>query len=456
MKNRRSPTFDGHLSCRVVLTHMKLPSRRRSPKRSAPLIRPVGRLTLPRPQQIALDNGTPLYVLHFPEQSILKIEVMYWAGRPWEQRPLVARATSRLVREGTRNRSATELAEYLDFYGAGLSIPVNLDISSYALYTLHRHRRELIPVFAEMLCEPTFPEAELATFKRNSIQELLIELDKPEVLAYRRLTECIFGADHPYGYNSSPEAYAALQRCDLVAHFERCHVPANAAIIASGQVDDEVVRLLNSTFGRTPPGVAPPLPPWPVTAPSPQRVHLEHPRAAQTAIKVGRRMFNRHHPDYNAFSVLSIILGGYFGSRLMNNLREKRGLTYGVYATLDTLLMDGYFYIATEVNEQRVALALREIFAEMRRLQEEPVTEMELNMVCNYLSGMLLNGLDGPLNISDLVHTLLCERLPFEAFETQVQVIQDITPEQIQVLAQRYLSPEDFWVVTVGKGQVSW
>ncbi|MCS6929926.1 MAG: insulinase family protein [Saprospiraceae bacterium] len=434
---------------------MANPSNRRSSlKRSAPFIRPVGPLKLPRPKLLHLDNGMPLYLLHFPEREILKVEVLYRAGRPQEAKPLVARATSRLVREGTRQRSAAELAEYFDFYGAGLSIPISLDFSSYTLFGLYRYRHELLPVFAEMLQEPAFPEQELETYKRNSIQELLLELDKPEVMTYRCLTECIFGTEHPYGYNSSVEGYRALQREDLVEHFDRWFTPTNGVLIASGHVDDDVLRLLNRTFGQIPPRPTPPMPPLPSSDAPPRWVHLPQPNAHQTAIKIGRRMFNRQHPDYNAFSVLNIVLGGYFGSRLMSNLREKRGLTYGIYSSLDALAHDGYFYIAAEVHDQKADLALREIFTEMRRLQEEPIPAAELNMVRNYLSGMLLNGIDGPLNISDLVRAYVAENLPFEAFEAQVYTIQTIDAPALQQLAQHYLNPDAYWVVTAGRKEI--
>jgi len=429
-------------------------ANRRSPKRKAPLVRPVGRLVLPRPRVIPLDNGMPLYALHFSEQEILKVEAVYHAGRPQEEKPLVARATSRLVREGTQQRSAAELAEHFDFYGAALSIPANLDFGIYTLFGLYRYRQELLPVFAEMLHEPAFPEEELETFKRNSIQELLVELDKTEVLTYRQLTECIFGEAHPYGYNSSAAAYEALQRDDLVHYFERWYTPSNGFLIASGRVDDDVIRLLNATFGQSPPRPTPPQPIPVLSDRRPQRVHLSRPQAPQMAIKIGRRLFNRHHPDYNAFNVLNTVLGGYFGSRLMRNLREKRGLTYGVYSTVDALALDGYFYLAAEVHENKAAVALREIYGEIQRLREEPVPEAELEMVRNYLSGMLLNGLDGPLNVSDLVRTMVSEGLPFDAFEAQVQAVQTVSAEVLQQLAQRYLDPQDLWVVTAGKRPV--
>ncbi len=161
-------------------------------------------------------------------------------------------------------------------------------------------------------------------------------------------------------------------------------------------------------------------------------------------------MFSRRHPDYNGVYVLNTILGGYFGSRLMANIREKRGFTYNIYSTADAMLHDGCLYVATEVNNGKVKATIKQIFAEMQRLREEPAPVAELEMVRNYLLGMLLNGLDGPLNISDVIKTLVTEELPLDAFDALVHTIRTITPEQLQVLAQRYLQEQDFWVVTVG------
>jgi zinc protease len=427
-----------------------IPKQNRFPKRPAPVIQPVGRLDLPVPQVVRLDNGMPVYVLNFPEQEILKVEAVYRAGRPEEDKRLVSRATARLAREGTRSMAAATIAEHIDFYGGSLSIPSNMDTASFSLFSLHRYIGELLPVFAEILHEPTFPADELATFQRNSVQELFVDLDKEEVLAYRKVTELIFGNEHPYGYNSTPEDYAALTRDDLFRHFERWYTPANGRLFASGRVDESVLGLLNQHFGQTPArGEVPAFESF-VPETNRSRLHIPHAGSLQTAIKIGRRLFNRHHPDYNGMYVLNTILGGYFGSRLMMNIREKRGLTYNIYSTADAMLHDGYFYIATEVHTGKVSAALKQIYAEMKNLCEMPVPEAELDMVRNYLLGMLLNGLDGPLNISDVVRTLVTEDLPFDAFDTLVHTIRTISPEQIQHLARRYLQPEDFWVVTVG------
>jgi len=423
-------------------------------RKIAPPTHEVRGLTLPTPQLVHLDNGIPVYVLDFPGQEILKVEAVYRAGRPEESKRLAARATARMLREGTHSRSGADIAEHIDFYGGTLSAPTNLDTSNFLLFSLKKYAAELLPTFAEVLLEPSFPEVELETFRRNSIQELQVDLEKVDVVAYRKVTELIFGENHPYGYNSEPEDYRALQRADLQAHYDRWYTPANCTLFASGRVDESVLALLNRHLGQTPAtSFTHPSPLAPLSsplAPHPSTVRLPLPNSLQSGIRVGRRLFSRQHPDFNGVFVLNTILGGYFGSRLMANIREKKGYTYNIYSTADAMLHDGCFYIATEVNADKAAPTLRAIFSEMKKLREKTVGPDELEMVRNYLLGMLLNGLDGPMNTSDVVRSLLVEGLPLSAFDDLVRTIRDIRADDIQALAQRYLQKEDYWVVQVG------
>ena len=421
-------------------------------RKSAPPVSEIRNLVLPRPQILRLDNGIPVYVLDFPGQEIVKIEAVFRAGRPEEDKRLVSRATSRLLREGTRTRTAAEISEHIDFYGGSLSVPTNLDTSNILLFSLKKYVAELIPVFAGILLTPEFPESELETFKQTSAQELLVELEKVEVLAYRKITELIFGENHPYGYNSTPDDYMALQRADLLRFYETWYAPSNCLLFASGRIDDEVLGLLNLHLGQNKNTAQVPEKQvyMPAETTRPAAIKIKHPGSLQTAVKIGRRTFNRHHPDFNGLFVLNTILGGYFGSRLMTNIREKKGFTYNIYSTLDAYLYDGCFYIATEVNPGSAAATIREIFAEMKKLREEPVDENELGMVRNYLLGMLLNGLDGPMNTSDVIRGLVVEGLSDAEFGALADTIRHIQPAQLQTLAERYLQPEDFWVVTIG------
>lgn len=425
---------------------------------SPPPLHPIRQLAVPRPVLKRLTNGIPLYVLDFPAQEVVKIELVFRVGRLEERQKLLARATSRLMREGTLQHSGAELAELIDFYGGSVSTPTNLDTTNFSLFCLKKYAAELVPLLAEILSAPTFPEKELATFSETAIAELSVELEKGDVLAYRKVTELIFGAHHPYGYNSVPADYEALRREALAGHHAEWLRPEHCFVVASGGIDASVLALIDEHLGTiqaSQPATEHALSVAPVPAPGPtkktQRVHVDLPGSLQTAISIGRRTFTRKHPDYIGLFILNTILGGYFGSRLMTNIREKKGFTYHIYSTLDAMMHDGCLYIATEVNREKTAATLRAIFAEMKKLRDNPVEDTELDMVRNYLLGMFLNGLDGPMNISDVVRGQLTDDMDWAFFDQLAHTIRNITAAEIQELAQRYLKQEDFWIVTVGE-----
>lgn len=415
-----------------------------------PPIHTFSSLQLTRPRLLRLRNGLPVYILDKGTQEVTRLEVVYLAGRPFEARPLLARAATGLLKEGTRSRSAEDLSEFFDFYGATLSFPFNLDTASVILYALNRHLPDLLPVFAEMLAEPAFSEKELETFVRRNQQALRDDLSKNDVVSYREITAHIFGESHPYGYNSTPETYTDLRREDIAAHHQRLMHANNAFVILSGRITSEIEQLIDTYLGDLPGGSpAPALDLHPSTL-SPRPVKIARPETLQTSVRLGRRLFTRRHEDYAGMFVLNTILGGYFGSRLMENIREDKGYTYNIYSSVDTMRYDGAFHIGAEVGNEHVAGTLKEIEHEMAVLREELVDEEELAMVRNYLMGNFLTMLDGPFNISEAISTLLSDDAPLEDFEKLVATVSQITPEDLRELARRYLDIEDYWLVTVG------
>jgi len=179
------------------------------------------------------------------------------------------------------------------------------------------------------------------------------------------------------------------------------------------------------------------------------------PESLQASIRIGNRLFNRQHPDSHGLSVLNTLLGGYFGSRLMANIREDKGYTYNISSVVDFMQFDGCFYISTEVGNEFAQLALQEIYREMELLQTELVDEEELLMVQNYLMGNFLAALDGPFNVSEVVKIIVSEELPLSFFREGVQNVRDITAEEIQRLAQIYLQRDNMWEVIVGAEALS-
>lgn len=420
-------------------------------RRTPPPIKAADNLLLPKAAISFLRNNIPVYTINMGTQDIVKIEVVFFSGRPFEDKKLVARSTSRLLKEGTIGKSASEIAEQIDFYGGTISIPVNLDTTNITLYSLRKHLDELLPLLGEIICAPSFPQEEMDALIANSRQRLKIDLSKNDLVAYRNVTENIFGKDHPYGYNSDALLYNELDRKDLIHHHQKNMVAGNTMIFLSGKIDDQVLKKVDHYLGDIPQGTKREKSIFPNTPTMVRKEHLHHSNTVQTAVRIGRRLFNRAHPDFHGMYVLNTIFGGYFGSRLMENVREKKGYTYNIYSSMDTMMFDGYFYVGTEVSNNLTQKTVKEIYHEMEVLQNDLVGEKELLMVRNYLLGTLLTMLDGPLNIINVVKETVSEGMPEHHFETLVKTIQQISPQELRDLAQKYLRKEDFWELTVGK-----
>jgi zinc protease len=417
----------------------------------APPIADIGNLTVPPYELHHLQNGTPLYVVNMGTQEVVKLEIVFHAGRPFEHRQLAARATLSMLKEGCAEYDAAAIAEQIDFYGATLQTPYSLDSSNIALYTLNKYFDRVLPVVAAMLSSPQFPQKELDQFKQRNLVDLQVELSKTDVVAYRNITELMFGPTHPYGYNSNAATYEALTREDLIRHFSTHYVVGNCVMFLSGKVEAGMIRQIDDLFSRAIP-VGKSEPSLPVVENlAPRKCYFPHPDRIQSAIRIGRRLFNRTHADYAGMYVLNTILGGYFGSRLMTNIREKKGYTYNIYSSLDPMRFDGAFFISTETDTRFVKDTLRQIYRELDKLRTAPVGEDELEMVRNYLLGGFLNMLDGPFNVADIYKTIILEDLPADYFENVVNTVRHITATTLQDLAQRYLQPADLWVVSVGE-----
>jgi predicted Zn-dependent peptidase len=348
------------------------------------------------------------------------------------------------------HQKGADLAEKIDFYAGTLQSPVHLDTGNIVMYCMTKHFKNLLPLLADMYWQPSFDEKELTTYIENNIQSLTVDLSKNDVVSYRKITELMYGQDHPYGYNSTPEKYRALQRTDLVHFHESNYIPRNMFIILSGSFNETELELLNAYLGKIPVKQSKTNTPLSFYNIKPQKLRIHNPDSLQTSIRVGNRFGSRQNPDFDGFFILNTILGGYFGSRLMMNIREKKGYTYNIYASLDMMKQDGFFYIGAEVGNEYVNLTLKEIYKEMSRLQNEPVQPDELKMVRNYLLGNLLNMVDGPFAISDIVRTFLTEGVEYEAFQRFINTILYITPKQLQELAQKYFKKEDMFEVIVG------
>ena len=414
----------------------------------APLLKPIKHIHLPEIKQTHLSNGIPIFEINTGTQDVIKIEIVFKAGRYYERKKLLGRATVSQLKEATKQFSGGTIADQMDYYGCSLSMPFNLDTSSLVLYGMKKHLSAVLPMIRSILLEPLFPESDLRDYINRRKKSLQVELSKNDVVAYRTVTEKIFGAHHPYGYNSFSEDYEALRREDLYSHFDHCFNVNNCTIIISGKTEDvkEMLDPLLSDMSKGSPVAAQPVA---IEPQKPQRIQLSTQNHFQTAIRLGCPLFDRKHPDYVGFYVLNTILGGYFGSRLMANIREEKGYSYNIYSAVDPMKYGGYFYVGAEVGNEFVEKTLQEIYKEMDLLKRKLVGETELRMVKNYLSGIFLTMADGPFNVSELVKTMVTEDLGLGFYGQMIEGIQSITPQDLKQLANLYFDPAAMWEVIV-------
>lgn len=418
--------------------------------KTGPGYQSVQTIQLPPYDKISLSNGLPVYLLNQGSQDIIKFDLVFRGGRLLEEKKLVSKFTATLLREGTLTKKPADVANYFDYHGAVLRVASNLDFVYMSLSCLSKHFEKVIHLLAEVLYEPLFSEEELEKLKRNTIQKLFQDLSKNDLISYRVFTEAVFGVDHPYGYNSTEQAITAITRDDLVA-FHKDHLGhKNAFIVVSGKFDGPAVAsTVEKLFGNTLPESTLPVYSPPVSIQQPAGLTVYTNNEYQASIKIGRKLFNRQHPDYAAFFFMNTLFGGYFGSRLMSSIREKHGYTYNVYSVFDHLIYDGYFYIGTDVALEYVDATMSEINKQIKTLCSRKAPSKEIEMVRSYLTGNFLNLIDGPLNSGSLIKSLAMDFTLDGYFEDFLEKLKTVSAKDVQEMAQKYLGQEDLITTVV-------
>lgn len=406
-----------------------------------------GSFELHQPDKKTLPNGAPLYLIHGGEQDVIKIELIAQAGRWVEQAPGAAYFAAQLLSKGTARKSSFDIAQIFDRFGAHLEISPGLDFTSISLYALTRNLEPALYLLHELLTEATFPEKELAQLQSIYLQNLKVNNEKTSFLAARLFRKNLFGENHPYGKEPDEKDIASLTRPQLTAHSARFQNDLIAFV--SGKIDDKSKNLLEAVLGTLPfkPGTEP--------APASSQGTLanqyqEKEGSVQSSIRMGRKSVLRTHTDYTDVLFLTHILGGYFGSRLMKNIREEKGLTYGIHASLHGLKQDSYLAIGADVNKENVQLTIQEIKKELRRLREEPIDANELETARNHFIGSLQSELTTAFAHADKIKTLTLFGLNRDYYNKLITRIEQITAADIRQTAGNHLHEDSFLEVAVG------
>jgi predicted Zn-dependent peptidase len=402
-----------------------------------------------------LDNGVQVLAVDGGAEDVLLVEWVFFAGNSLEQKPMVAGATNHLLKNGSLAKSAFDINEQFEFFGSFLNRGCFNETSNITLHALSKHLPVLLPLVAELVTDAIFPQQELDIFRQNSKQKLSVNLMKCDFVAHQQIDALLFGEDHPYGRYSKMVDLEALSQADLVAFYNRHYTNGRCIIFVAGKLPANAMDLLNKSFGHlalqpAPIGVTPPVLGMD-GSPANRQVRISNDvDGVQGAIRLARNFPNRHHPDFLKVQVLNTVFGGFFGSRLMSNIREDKGYTYGIHSYLQNHIEQTAWMISTEAGRDVCEATIAEVYAEMARLRNTPIDDAELNLVRNYMLGGLLGDLDGPFQIMARWKNYILHGIDTaEVFHQAVETIKTVSAAELQDLANTYLQPEAFYEMVV-------
>ena len=400
-------------------------------------------------EKYTLRNGVEVYAVDAGAEEVIQIEWVYYAGNWYEQQNLVAATTNFLLRNGTSQKTAFQINDHFEYYGAYLNRACYNETATVTLHSLTRHVPELLPVVKEILTDSTFPQEELDIYRQNMKQRLNVNLKKADFVASRLIDAYLFGEQHPYGRYSSFEAFDALQQPAVKDFYKQYYLSGKLVMFVAGKLPPNLFQLLDQHFGdldHQPLQVEN----IPVQSAAEKKYRVTNdPNGMQGSVRMAIPFPNRHHPDFLKAQVLNNVLGGFFGSRLMSNIREDKGYTYGIHSYLQNHIQQSAWMITTEAGRDVCEATIEEVYKEMELLRAEPVGEEELSLVRNFMIGSILGDLDGPFHIINRWKNIILNGVPEDYFYRQMEVIKTVSAEELQALANKYFVPENYYELVV-------
>ena len=416
----------------------------------APSLHIPEKINIKEPQRFELKSGVPIVVVNEGTQQVFKLEMIFDAGNCKTTNSIISIACNDLMDEGTQSHTGNEIAEIFDSYGAYLQTECNNDYASLSLSCITKFIGDTLPIFLEVISQPLFPENEVNLFKQQGRQRLAVNLEKVDFIARKQFLTNLYGPESYMGKFPSTSDYDEISTKVLTHFYDSNYKNGLVAIIISGNFNDSDLKFVlkeleNVAFGKVK------LQDNSNKILSPSKILINKEDALQSAIRIGRRLFNRSHPDYFKFTILNTLLGGYFGSRLMSNIREDKGYTYGIGSGVAPMKNDGYFYITTEVGSDVREDAVNQIYLEINRLCNEPIPLDELDLVKNYLFGSFQRSIDGSFSLADRHKILLLNGLSISHLESYLETLKNVTSEELLETARLYLQAADLTEVVVGR-----
>lgn len=419
-------------------------------RKTQPDLHALSGINLIRPNRHVLANGTIMFTMDGCPEPVVQIEFVSPLGKKYQKKILQTTMMLEMLVEGSDGKSAHEIMNALDAYGAYIETSSGNDRVQLSLFTMSKYLKEVLDILKLIIEKPNFDESDFNILLSRHKENYLVQQEKVSVLARKAFYKNVFNG-HPYGNTSTIEDFDKITVQDCKDHYDTHFLNDGCEIFVSGKLEDNHIETLKEVFGSIELNAKRPTKSGSCEfLPISGAKHIEK-ESVQTGLRMGKLSLKRDHRDYPGLQFLMILFGGYFGSRLMRNIREDKGFTYGIGAGVASMDEVGMMYIATEVGTEYVQDTLKEINKEVDLLKNEDVSENELELVKNYISGSFARSSDGAFEMMHLFKNAYYSELEMSYYNQYLESIKDMDAASLKKLANAYLNTEDMTIITVGK-----
>ena len=428
---------------------MTKPDRRTAPEVSVP-----GNLIMPPVESLILANGARLACYSGGDADVNSLTVAIGGGTAEEEVAGLTSLTNAVAVDGTTTMTSEEIAEVLDFNGSWTSGNVGLHRLTRHFFSLNSRFDDVLPVIADIIESPVFPDHESAVGCEKSARQAELEREKERFYSDNEVNRLLKGRRSRSARVAEPDELRALTADDLRRAYRRAFNPLNMTVYLSGRLTPHIVDAVASRFEAMKAhgeGVGPAASDFKADG-KPRRVDIPRPGALQSAISAGiATPVGRRDDDYEMLRIAVVALGGYFGSRLMLNIREDKGYTYGIGASLMGYPDESFLRISTQCDNRYANSVIDEIRAELLRLQSpDSFNADEIERLRSFVTTLLTAELDSPFAIMNHHAVLDDVGAPADYFARQQRALASMTPESLAGMARRYLSPENLYIAVAG------
>ncbi len=416
----------------------------------APQYKIIENIKLPQIKHISFDNKIPFHWVPGGLNDVVSLTFSFRGGAWIQPKRLVASTTLKMLKHGTQNKTSAQISQILNFYAVNYKSGTGDHHSRITVVLLKKHLQPILELVQEIFIQPAFADNELKINLANRKQDYLIDLQEVETVARNLFSKAIYGFDHPYGQYALPEDYDNVLRQDLIEFHKRVFCRENLTVIGAGNLEQQDINLINRYLTNLPSGTKTQFADKPINPEKEKNIYQPKEDSMQSAIMIGNRTIDYGNPDFFKLYFVIYALGGYFSSRLMANIREEKGLTYGIWAYIESNLKANHLCIEASVRKENKDIVINEIRNEITRLKTGGLRDEELAIAKNSLLAEIYKLTDGTFALARYISYLYATDKD-ESYITQLaQAIKSIDNKTVIDIANKYLCFDDYYKVIVG------